>query len=336
MLTVIQPNYNHARYLPIALEALLAQTRPADETIFIDDASTDDSVAVIKSFLPRFRNARLVCNPANQGVVRNMNIGLEMARGTVVHFAASDDITYPTFFAKGMALLEAYPQAALFSARSDTLDAAGNCHGPLPTPMPLSEPGYITPGLAAYHLMRDDSWFMGNASLFRRAPLLAAGGAPEDLGAFCDGYISRFLALKYGACFSPEVLCAWRRVEGGMAWSLAVDTQRSDELAALVERRMAEAADVFPPDYARRWRGRHVFGARRFALVQERRRAHGALPYLKAIVREVVMIVVLFAWLRPRDLVPVVQRRLQAIAEGIWRRVRGRNAQLHRSLKGPS
>src|SRR5215471_3789203 len=46
MLSAIIPNYNHAAYLPDALAGLLAQTRQADEIIVIDDASSDDSVAV--------------------------------------------------------------------------------------------------------------------------------------------------------------------------------------------------------------------------------------------------------------------------------------------------
>ena len=44
-------NYNHARYLPQSLGALLAQSRPADELIVIDDASTDNSIEVIQDLV---------------------------------------------------------------------------------------------------------------------------------------------------------------------------------------------------------------------------------------------------------------------------------------------
>ena len=46
MLTVVLTNYNHARFLPFALDALLNQTRPADELIVIDDASKDNSMVL--------------------------------------------------------------------------------------------------------------------------------------------------------------------------------------------------------------------------------------------------------------------------------------------------
>ena len=47
-LSVVLPNYNHAKLIGRALAALLAQKRAADEIIVIDDGSTDDSVAVIE------------------------------------------------------------------------------------------------------------------------------------------------------------------------------------------------------------------------------------------------------------------------------------------------
>jgi Glycosyl transferase family 2 len=312
MLSLVLTNYNHAHYLPEALEALASQTRPADEAIFIDDASADDSVAIIERFLPRFKNAQLVRNPKNRGVVPNMNVGLQMARGTFIHFAASDDRTYPDFFQKGMALLDAHPEAGLFSARSDILDEAGRCHGPLPTPIPITQPGYIAPAETARHLLEDDGWFMGNASLFNRAGLQEVGGFPEALHAFTDGYVSRLLALTRGACFSPEVLCAWRRVEGGVAWSQAVNLEKTLSMIALVEAKMAAAGDTFPAGYAQRWKGRHLFSTRRFGLIQERRRAcaAGPLPCLAARAREVAMTAWLFLTLRPQDLATVARRRL--------------------------
>jgi glycosyltransferase involved in cell wall biosynthesis len=65
MLSLVLPNYNHARYLPTALEGLASQTRPLDQAIFIDDASTDESVSIFERYLPRFKNATLIRNAKN-------------------------------------------------------------------------------------------------------------------------------------------------------------------------------------------------------------------------------------------------------------------------------
>jgi hypothetical protein len=318
MLTVVLCNFNHARFLPDSLAALISQTRQADELIVIDDASTDNSVAVVESLLPRLPNARVLRNGRNLGVVANMNRGLAIARGQVVYFAAADDVTYPTLFAKGMALLDAYPRAGLFSARSELLDAAGHVAGLLPTPLPLREPGFVDPSAAARQLMRDDGWFMGNTTLYRRGALTEIGGFPEELQAFTDGYVSRLLALKHGACFSPEALGAWRRMEGGMAWSQTTSTEKTMQLIGLVERKMAEAGKIFPAGYLQRWKRRHLFGAWRFALVDARRRAgsRSTIWRLWALSVEIICTAWWFVTLRPWDVVAVGRRRWQSMRVG--------------------
>src|SRR6266705_1267642 len=64
-LSVVLPNYNHARLIPRALEALLAQDPAPDEIILVDDASTDDSLDVIASFVERHPALRVIVNPSN-------------------------------------------------------------------------------------------------------------------------------------------------------------------------------------------------------------------------------------------------------------------------------
>ena len=49
-LSVLMPNYNHARFVGIALDAILGQSRRADEIILVDDVSTDNSVEVMTEY----------------------------------------------------------------------------------------------------------------------------------------------------------------------------------------------------------------------------------------------------------------------------------------------
>jgi glycosyltransferase involved in cell wall biosynthesis len=317
MLSVVIPNFNHGAFLRASLEAVLAQLRAADEIIVIDDASTDDSLAVVSSFLDRHPNLRLVQNARNLGCVRSLNRGLELARGSIVYFGAADDLTYPSLFARAVVLLEAYPDAALFSARSDLIDADGKRLGAMPTPVALRAPGFLDRAAAARFLMREDGWFMGNTTIYRRAALLAIGGFPEDLQSFTDGYVSRLLALRHGACYSPEVLAAWRRLAGGFAWSQTVDRSQLTDLIAIATRRMTEEGSPFPPGYAERWRGRYFFGARRFGLTEARRRAaaRGTAAHVLAAAREIVVTAWLFFRLRPRDILSVARRQLGYLIE---------------------
>jgi glycosyltransferase involved in cell wall biosynthesis len=315
MLSVILTNYNHARFLPAAFEALLRQTRPADEVIVIDDASTDHSVAVINGFLDRIPRARLVENPVNLGCVANLNRGIEMAYGDIVHFAAADDVTYPQLFETCLSLLAAYSRAALASARTDLIAEDGRFLGRLATPIPLRRAGFIEAETAAHLLMRDDGWFTGNTTLYRRELLAAAGGFPDELGSFCDGYMSRVLALRHGACFSPAVLGGWRRMAGGFSWSQTADLEQAKHLVGTAVRRMSDEPMVFPAGYQRRWARRYLFGARRLALVQSRRDAlaAGRFAAVWAPFREVVLSLWWFIELRPWDVVAVARRRLRML-----------------------
>lgn len=314
-LTAILPNYNHAEYLPHALNALLAQTRPADELIVIDDASTDNSVTILEDYVRRYPNIRLVRNADNLGTARNMNRGLEMAAGDVVYFAAADDVAYRSLFETGMALLESCPDAALFSARCEIIDRSGQVTESLPTPMPLADTGFIAPDRVIKELLRDDSWFVGCTTLYRRARLIEAGGFSPELGAFCDGYASRLLALKHGACYAPAILGGWRRMEGGFAWSQTVDRNSMMDVTRIGEKKMQDTGGIFPPNYIHRWKARHVFGARRFSLVQARRKAvseGGPIRLFLAVSREAIATGLLFFFLRPWDFLTVIRRRWRA------------------------
>jgi glycosyltransferase involved in cell wall biosynthesis len=313
MLTVVLPNFNHSLFLPHALRAILAQTRPADELIIIDDASIDNSIGIIEAFLPQFRNAKLVRNKENVGVVHNMNMGIRMAQGSTLVFCAADDVVYPTFFQQMLALLRSYPHAGFASARTAIIDGTGNRIDVLNHSVPLREPGYIGPQAAARQLMRDDAWFTGNATIFRRAPLTEIGGFPEDLSSLTDGYVSRLLAVKYGACFTPEILAAWRRMEGGMAWSCADNFPRTKQLAERAVSRMRDSGFPFVAGYPERWKGRFLFGVQRFALANMRRKARsqGQWQFAFAVARELVETGWLFVTLRPRDMLSVPRRWLK-------------------------
>ena len=215
----------------------------------------------------------------------------------------------------GMALLESHPGAALFSARCEIIDRRGEVTESLPTPTPLSGPGFVDPEHAIKELLRDDGWFVGGTTLYQRSRLIAAGGFSPELGAFCDGYVSRLLALKHGACYAPAVLCGWRRMEGGFAWSQAIDQNSMMDVIGIAERKMQDTNGIFPPNYIYRWKARHVFGARRFGLIQVRRKAvseGGPIRSFFAICKETFASAWLLCTLRPWDVMTVIKRRWDA------------------------
>ena len=90
LVSVIVPVYNGERYLRETLESILQQDYRPLEPIVVDDGSTDDTAAIIRSF-PRVR----YLYQANQGHGKAKNTGVEASRGELLSFLDADDIWVP-------------------------------------------------------------------------------------------------------------------------------------------------------------------------------------------------------------------------------------------------
>ncbi len=85
--------YNAEEYIGECLDSFLMQTFPYFEVIVVDDCSTDNSVAVVESYIPKFGGRlRLTRTTENSGSAgRPRNVGFGFARGEYVFFADADD-----------------------------------------------------------------------------------------------------------------------------------------------------------------------------------------------------------------------------------------------------
>jgi glycosyltransferase involved in cell wall biosynthesis len=87
------PNYNHASYLPMRLNSIYSQTYQNFEVILLDDASTDESQKVLRSYQGKHpENTTLLINDVNSGgVFHQWEKGLKLAKGDIIWIAESDD-----------------------------------------------------------------------------------------------------------------------------------------------------------------------------------------------------------------------------------------------------
>lgn len=91
--SVIIPMYNVERYVGECLESVLLQTFQDFEVIVVDDCSIDDSVQIVKSYIPKFNGRlRLVSMEKNTGGGgKPRNKGVEIACGEYIQFLDADD-----------------------------------------------------------------------------------------------------------------------------------------------------------------------------------------------------------------------------------------------------
>ncbi|MGH9718175.1 MAG: glycosyltransferase family 2 protein [Candidatus Acidiferrales bacterium] len=117
--SIIVPNYNHARFLRQRIDSILAQTYQDFELILLDDCSTDDSAAILREYASHPRVTQLVFNETNSGsTFKQWNKGVRLARGKYVWIAESDDYADPPLLARLVALLNSDSAIAFAYCRS--------------------------------------------------------------------------------------------------------------------------------------------------------------------------------------------------------------------------
>lgn len=112
VVSIIIPLYNSEKYIGECLDSILAQTLQNYEIIVVDDCSTDNSRAVVESYVAKFgRRLKLFSMEKNSGKPSlPRNKGLLLSRGEYVLFVDNDDMITPT------ALEELYTFAKNYSA----------------------------------------------------------------------------------------------------------------------------------------------------------------------------------------------------------------------------
>ena len=125
IVSVIIVTWNSAPFLRRCLAALTAQTWPEVELIHIDNASDDDSVAVVRQCFPR---ARQLVNDSNRGFSAAVNQGVRVARGELVFLLNPDAFLEPDYLAKLAAALTGdigMATGTLLQAETKLVDSKG-------------------------------------------------------------------------------------------------------------------------------------------------------------------------------------------------------------------
>ncbi|MGG9972104.1 glycosyltransferase family 2 protein [Ferruginibacter sp. SUN002] len=110
MVSIIMPVYNASKFLKEAIDSILGQTFKDFELIIINDGSTDNSEAIVKSYTDN--RIRYVFQ-ANQGVAKTLNNGIQLATKKYIWRHDADDISLPTKLEEEFNFLEQNTDVAL-------------------------------------------------------------------------------------------------------------------------------------------------------------------------------------------------------------------------------
>jgi teichuronic acid biosynthesis glycosyltransferase TuaG len=91
LVSIITPSYNSANYIGATIESIISQTYINWELIITDDCSTDQTIALIKSFQQKDKRIKLFENDVNSGAGVTRNNCIKHANGRYIAFCDSDD-----------------------------------------------------------------------------------------------------------------------------------------------------------------------------------------------------------------------------------------------------
>lgn len=120
------PVYNGEAYLEEALTSILSQTYENFELIISDNASTDRTEAICRSYADADERIRYVRHEENRGVSANFNVLVSLARGEYFRWACYDDTIEPTCIERCVEVLDADPDTVLCYPRPQMIDPEGD------------------------------------------------------------------------------------------------------------------------------------------------------------------------------------------------------------------
>jgi hypothetical protein len=227
--SVVVPNYNHARFLRKRVDTILAQTFQDFELILLDDCSTDESRAILREYASDPR-VRLDFNEVNSGsTFKQWNKGVRLAQGKYVWLAESDDYADPRFLERLVALLDADPKVMIAYCRSWRVSDAGKLDEFV---YPLVDAADLPRWLADFcsdgaeecrryfviaNLVRNAS-----SAVFRKVGYEQVGGADEGLRLCGDWKLWAGMALCGSMAYTSEPL-NYYRLHQGSVWGNSRD-----------------------------------------------------------------------------------------------------------------
>ncbi len=117
-LAVLMPVYNAEKFLDESISSILTQTYRNFEFLILDDASTDNSLEIIKNYAKKDKRISVLTNRKNQGEAKCRNILLKNCKTEFIAWMDADDISLPERLQIQIDFLNQNPNIDIVSAYS--------------------------------------------------------------------------------------------------------------------------------------------------------------------------------------------------------------------------
>ncbi len=216
--SVVIPCFNHAQYLPEAIESALNQSYLPAEVIVIDDGSTDPTPEVAA----QYQNCIKYIRQNNRGLSAARNAGIRQAKGDLITFLDADDLWLQGFI-KALIPLFDQPNVGATYCGSQFIDPTGKL-------LPQKQTIVISPGKFQDYLL-DGNFLPVHSVLIRHKVFDKIGGFDETLTALEDYDMWLRISRHYFFLGRPDVLALTRVCPDSM--SADPDRMASQEQALI-------------------------------------------------------------------------------------------------------
>lgn len=130
--TLVLLAYNNENYVDQAVEGALSQTYSPLEIILSDDSSTDNTFLVMRDVVDKYQGphtVRLIRNNENLGLAAHVSKLVDTSKGSIIVFAAGDDVSLPDRVAASVGIFLRNPSAGAVLLSADVIDERGKVIG---------------------------------------------------------------------------------------------------------------------------------------------------------------------------------------------------------------
>jgi glycosyltransferase involved in cell wall biosynthesis len=207
-------SFNNAGYIIETLDSIRKQTYSNWELVVVDDASSDNSVALIKEWLQKYPHVkgRLLVNATNKGVCHTFNRFLAEASGQYISIIGSDDLFLPNKLSAQVAILEGCSsrQGVVYSDVSK-IDVSGKVIVPS-----IYATNQIKPFAGDVWLEMLKTNFLGAMTVLIRRECFAKVGLFDESLAYEDWDMWLRISREFEFVYQSEITCHYR-IHGGSA-----------------------------------------------------------------------------------------------------------------------
>ncbi|MEO5935993.1 MAG: glycosyltransferase family A protein, partial [Terriglobales bacterium] len=202
LVSVIIPTYNSESYIRETLASVFAQTYHNFEVMVVDDGSSDQTAAVVKSYGDRVTFVA----QANQGPAAARNHGIRLAKGELISFLDSDDLWLPDKLEKQVRFMAEHPEYGLISTDMSIFDSRGIIESGVKAKIYKIKTGMV---------MRDllfGNWIQTSGVMVRKECFATVGHFTVEKGLWGEDWILWMqIAARYPVYFMAESLAKIRQ-----------------------------------------------------------------------------------------------------------------------------